>query len=411
MLKPTLPLNDAVEPGTVHLDIIHATTGSQKEQKYHRLFPDVPVTDVQPPEGVVSVCLQSVSLSIDILETSPRRKPTAKRSDRSAGERSISSIHAEDRSQNQVAAKSTASRKRKRPGTETRSMMQQVPINKPGKSTENTHLPAIDPFFGRLDLYNMVDASLRLSICGALSKAANISKIKASTFRFGLADVAPSIWKNGYLTVRWSCGMFEILLISRQALSQRAHLLPTLARSLQKMGYEKAASLSLKDKFMKLGASPRRGTHDDEYEKILFTNCHGTQCIESIASQLWIHSQASLLSKPTTSLQACVASDTSPGMSGSDDMLAEEEQTWSLHVPSTPGLVDSCHVPVDSPLFRLAPSASSAVAQKTQQYCPPFGHEDLDDGPWKAEDDLLLDPQTHSDMTLMEYLSDEATTS
>src|SRR5205085_353617 len=96
-----------------------------------------------------------------------------------------------------------------------------------------------DSLCDRTDLYNIVDVSLRLSICGTLNKAANVSKVKASTFRFGLADVAPSIWRNGYLAVKYLFGVFDSLLIARQALSQRANLLPTIARSLHQMGYEK----------------------------------------------------------------------------------------------------------------------------------------------------------------------------
>ncbi|KAI2485344.1 hypothetical protein Ptr902_04284 [Pyrenophora tritici-repentis] len=399
MLKPTLLLNNAFEPGTVHLDIIHATTGLQEEQKRHRLFPDVPAADTRPPIGVTTVCLQSVSLSIDILEMSPRRKVTAKRSDTHPGDRRISSTQAQDSLQKGATPHPTTIRKRKRPITETGSTMQQVPVNNSRRYIDNTPWSAIDSSSTRINLYDMVNASLRLTICGTLNKTGNVSKIKASTFRFGLADVAPSVWRIGYLT----------------ALSQRAHLLPTIARSLHQVGYERTVSLSLRDKLMNMSATSGKAKHGDEDGIKSITDWHGTQTRESIASQLWIHSQTSLLRKPSTSLQACVAFHTPPAMPGSDDMLADEEQTWSLHVPGTPsddtGLLDSNQVQVDGPFFRPRQSPSSAAAQKIQQHEQPFSHADMYDDPGEAEDDLLLDSQPHNAMSLMDYPSDGKITS
>jgi hypothetical protein len=50
----------------------------------------------------------------------------------------------------------------------------------------------------------MVDGAMRLSICGTLNRKLVGWKAKASTFRLGLADVAPAIWRTGYLVVRRS---------------------------------------------------------------------------------------------------------------------------------------------------------------------------------------------------------------
>ncbi|CAE7194129.1 hypothetical protein PTTW11_07889 [Pyrenophora teres f. teres] len=95
---------------------------------------------------------------------------------------------------------------------------------------------------------------------------------------------------------------------------------------------------------------------------------------------------------------------------GSDEILADEEQAWSLHVPSTPrddtGLVDSSQVRVDGPFFRPRQSPSSAVAQKIQQDDQPFSYANMYDDPGEAEDDLLLDSQPYGAMSLMEYPSD-----
>lgn len=180
------------------------------------------------------------------------------------------------------------------------------------------------------------------------------------------------------------------------------------------MGYEKAASLSLRDKLVNISVISYKHTRDIECETKFITDCHGTQSGDPITSQLWVHSQMALLKKPTTSIQACVASDMIDRISESDEILAEEERTWCLHLPSTPrddtGLNDSSNIPLDGPLFRPSRSASSGYAQKTQQDGKPFDHANLDNDPWGAEDDLLLDSPTHSAPVPMVYPSDGKTT-
>jgi hypothetical protein len=47
----------------------------------------------------------------------------------------------------------------------------------------------------------MVDGAMRLAIHG-LSKSCNGLKVKANTFRSGLANTAPCLWRPGYLAVR-----------------------------------------------------------------------------------------------------------------------------------------------------------------------------------------------------------------
>ena len=226
MLKPTLPSNAIIESGTVRLNISHATSPENAtQQKRHRLFSGVPATDIRPPEGVMSFRFQSVSLVMDILETSPRRAPKAKQSatstteDRPFGSETEETVthlfdtdpadeapHPDHADPNAIAA----SRKRKRPAVDTTptslkplygTLDSKVRRNwaLPDSSLENGSLPTgISP----VDLRNMVDLALRLSIRGTLSKCSNGLKVKASTFRSGLADIAPALWRCGYLDVR-----------------------------------------------------------------------------------------------------------------------------------------------------------------------------------------------------------------
>jgi hypothetical protein len=231
-LKPSLPVDAAAEPGTIRLEINHANdAGTQEEQKGHRLFPNVPAADVRPPEGVLSVSLQSIHLSLDILKTSPRWKPTAKRLHTSPGERqpmasepkdsnipsyemaSVARVpHGHNTSQVPSNPKPAANRKRKRLATDTIMTTQPELFERAEISKRSCRLPATDSFVQHSphpdsasschgEIENLVDGALRLSICGVLNKSANGAKAKASTFRLGLADIAPVLWRNGYLGV------------------------------------------------------------------------------------------------------------------------------------------------------------------------------------------------------------------
>jgi hypothetical protein len=233
MLKPTLPTDAVAQPGTVHLDISYAEgAGMQEEQKRHRIFTDVPAADVRPPESVSSVSLQSVRLSMDILETSSRRRPTARRSNTSPGERKSMEVEEEnsehllydmvsvhdatnDGSTDHMptAAILTASRKRKRPATDNTLISRPVLTDRAATSKRSRRRPATDSYVQRssppdsgssdcVEIDNIVNGALRLSICGGLGKSSNGLKVKASTFHLSLTDVSPALWRNGYLSVK-----------------------------------------------------------------------------------------------------------------------------------------------------------------------------------------------------------------
>lgn len=223
MLRPALPSNSIRDSGTIRLNISHATVARKEVgQKHHRLFSDVPATDIGPPEGVISVSLHSVRLCLDILETGPRRKLVVPRSNSSSDER----IKAEDKTMMPFDVDSAgsasshdapkpvpfdASRKRKRSVTS----MSPTPLKLPRRhadsderdmrvdlSSQSAHsLSSMMQF--QVNVRAMVDSALRLCIRGTISKYPNGLKAKANTFRLGLADVAPALWRSGYIDV-WS---------------------------------------------------------------------------------------------------------------------------------------------------------------------------------------------------------------
>ncbi|CAN9323525.1 unnamed protein product [Alternaria alternata] len=111
--------------------------GMQGKKERHRLFLDVPAADVRPPEGIAEISLHTVRLCMDILETSPRRRSTTKRSNSPRSERRASALDEEDSDtllhemasedllhdidtdRSQTAVRALACRKRKRSATET----------------------------------------------------------------------------------------------------------------------------------------------------------------------------------------------------------------------------------------------------------------------------------------------------
>ena len=181
--------------------------------------------------------------------------------------------------------------------------------------------------------------------------------------------------------------MFLILcavLTRKQALSQRAHLLPTIACSIRRISGVKAASISLRDKIkdlktVALQASPGRldpTLPDADYE--------AAEAESAIASHLWVQSQRSLMEKPMAPIKPCVASIVQQAQPDSDDMLADEEQAWQHTQPTTSFQADGLHECFENE------SALTAGPQATQQQgrsldSPGLLFDIRDD------DDLLLD--------------------
>ncbi|CAO2658622.1 Nn.00g063450.m01.CDS01 [Neocucurbitaria sp. VM-36] len=346
LLQPSLPSDIVLEPGILHLNINHAThNGWQEEQPRHRIHSKVPGADVRPPEGFPIVSLHSVRLRMDILETKhpPRtinRKsktltkkgivlnPETRRKEPSERGESDDILHESNAVSNvlqtnhvspQVGPPVARKRKRKVTNAIVRTISSLTP--RPDLSSGTRRQPAtisdLQPstlvsstVFSRKEIESMVDGALRFSVCGSFSNRSRSGlKVKASTFVQGLADVAPVMWRPGYLP----------------ALSQRAHLLPTISRSLSQMAYVRATSSSIKDTMFRLTTTP--------------TNClvkisnHLDSVVEqdvgrltsSIAGRLWLHLQNTITSKST--LQAFVTSSSNPAAhSDSDDMLEEVRQ-------------------------------------------------------------------------------------
>ncbi|XP_014560758.1 hypothetical protein COCVIDRAFT_23113 [Bipolaris victoriae FI3] len=333
MLRPTLPSNSITDSGTIRFNISHATVARKEVgQKHHRLFSDVPATDIGPPEGVISVSLHSVRLCLDILETGPRRKLVVPRSNSSSDER----IKAEDKTMIPFDVDSAgsasshdapkpvpfdASRKRKRSVTS----MSPTPLKLPRRhadsderdmrvdlSSQSAHsLSSMMQF--QVNVRAMVDSALRLCIRGTISKYPNGLKAKANTFRLGLADVAPALWRSGYI----------------DALSQRAQLMPTVAQSLAQTSFARTMSISLKSKMEIISNAAFAGGRDKTHGPGYPIESNTARITRYVASNLWVHSQKSLLRDPTPPILACIGSPSEEVYSDSEDMLVGKDIEWN----------------------------------------------------------------------------------
>jgi hypothetical protein len=237
MLEPILQNDAGLQGGVAHVSVVHREDNdSYTGQRRHRIFNNVPVTDLQPPETVANMQLEVVRFSMEIQE--PKQRPQLRRSNTSAVDNGSSSqqqdldieqdhdldeLLQETPSPNHSlvlgnatcsTSPNTAPRDLKRKRSDVRTathpssslVVASAPgtrkRNRPGKTT--TLLPtAPDPFSGEhlADIFQLVDAAIRLSICGT-SKLSSGIKIKANTFVLCLADVAPVLWRPGYLGVR-----------------------------------------------------------------------------------------------------------------------------------------------------------------------------------------------------------------
>ena len=174
------------------------------------------------------------------------------------------------------------------------------------------------------------------------------------------------------------------LLTREQALSQRAHLVPTIACSIGRIGGVKATSISLRNKIknLKTGAQqtlpscldPARPDADHE----------AAETESAIASHLWVHSQRSLMDRAMAPIKACVASIVQQAQPDSDDMLADEEQAWQHAQPTTSFQADGLHECFEDE------SALTADPQATQRQGRPLDNPGLSFDV-RDDDDLLLD--------------------
>jgi len=190
------------------------------------------------------------------------------------------------------------------------------------------------------------------------------------------------------------------VLTRKQALSQRAHLLPTIACSIGRIGGVKATSISLRDKIKDMKAVALRASPGRLDFTLTDADYEAAEAESAIASHLWVQSQRSLMDKPMAPIKPCVAPIVQQAQPDSDDMLADEEQAWQDTQPTTSFHADGLHECFEGE------SALTAGPQVTQQQgrsldSPGLLFDIRDD------DDLLLDSHSPNAISATACPSDE----
>jgi hypothetical protein len=226
-LKPTVPSDDVLQDGITHVAISYAEDDSStNERQRHRILNNVPAAAVRPPDSVASLQLQVVRFTMDLLES--RQRPQMKRANTMPHETSTQTQNCDD-NKNEDAdtllhettespgpAMKGAIRKRKRPGRQAPSRAYSTPVSlcdsgaKSNKRAATLAIPCVpnqDIITEErlMEIQSVVEGAMRLSIYGNSKLSVGI-KVKANTFGIGLADVAPTMWRPGYISVRYATG-------------------------------------------------------------------------------------------------------------------------------------------------------------------------------------------------------------
>ncbi|KAF1849800.1 uncharacterized protein K460DRAFT_411618 [Cucurbitaria berberidis CBS 394.84] len=426
MLQPSLPSDVVLEPGVIHLNINHAADGGpQEEQRRHRIFSDVPNSDVRSPEGFPTISLCSVRFRMDIVEA--KQLPRAANKKLKASARKSENVQLEDRPQDQelggvfdVISDETSPATTKLHTTYTPTLVE-LPMERKRKKLSMTSsirsnsspTPRSDFQDGmeltsvsnrqpntltiitasdRGKLESIIDGALRLSVCGSLTNRSKSGlKIKASTFSRGLADVAPALWKPGYLP----------------ALSLRAQMVPTISRSLSRVACSRTMPLSLKNKLTELITVPHQFPSEILTHPDLVAEQNIGRLTSSIASRLWQHLQKNLVSKSATTLQGFMTSSSgTTAHSESDDMLEEVlQQQKYQHIPRPCADEDEdTHLLDGESMVREAPWSSTKLEgnllRKRTVKSSTIDHDSGETG-----DDLLLDPVSQEIKTTVNLFS------
>lgn len=185
-------------------------------RQYHRVLSNIPTSDVRPPEGVSVFSLDSVVLCMDVFELIPKTTTSiAKRlkmsTDNDNPSKATDCHNVEDSGHEPPGAlvgfdsglslySAPPSIKRSRPLIPSEGQTATSPRAQPNGDEERRIPPrGTQP----TNMQTLIDGALRLSILGSIKgKTLPGIKIKANTFGPGLADLAPALWKPGYLSVR-----------------------------------------------------------------------------------------------------------------------------------------------------------------------------------------------------------------
>lgn len=232
-LQPSVPNQSLYELGKVRIAINHAMECAVPIQKsQHRILLNTSYAALRPPQGLCVMSLDSILISADIFEPAKRRKVAMNRRPKTPNQNSSMPPATSGTTVGKAGTStsdellfegdsmvpsetSSPSLKRQRSPSSSAELRSLTRLAHP---TENSpdQLPAgqgpeasgIESERGLdvdlTELLKLVEGALRLSVLGAVNNKSSSTtlKTKANTFKFGLVDITPNLWKPGYLPVR-----------------------------------------------------------------------------------------------------------------------------------------------------------------------------------------------------------------
>jgi hypothetical protein len=219
---------DPTQPGKLHISIDQSRELTKSHAKtMHRMYANVPPADIRPPEGVATILLQSVQCTLSISHmrsgTGPAKpKRLDKRLDRTDAilpqSKKIAKPDLDSEEDSDIlfleesgdAGCLTKRESITSPITTHRNMRKRalkVSINEISPQylvdlmvhAGGKRDPAVPPSAQHIE--TLVDAAIRVSACNNLRGSVPGLKFKANTFNQGLADIAPALWRPGFLEV------------------------------------------------------------------------------------------------------------------------------------------------------------------------------------------------------------------
>lgn len=176
---------------------------------------------LRPPKGILTLSLDSVDLTVAIFEVKNRamvrkrqkREATCQITRSNANEPSLGHIHSYSEETCGLGSGAYPAPENDQPKVV--SNTQRSPKISDVESIENSGkrnravTVSVIPTLRIADcmlseptqLANLTDAVLRFSVSLTAKGSVSVSKIKASTFIYGLSDIAPVLWRTGYLSV------------------------------------------------------------------------------------------------------------------------------------------------------------------------------------------------------------------
>ncbi|KAF2117753.1 hypothetical protein BDV96DRAFT_644094 [Lophiotrema nucula] len=306
-LLPSLPLHDSehVPDNTLRINVNHARLNLDDQSPgRHRILADVSYADVRPPDGIQTICLQSVHYSMDILKlrgtssNNPPKRPKHAHLQRKPVNKDAQSDDEHDQLYDVE----------NRPGMPTSrgsdvATSGSSPLRRNGRklslslsfddlAEKNFRSPDV-----LLDVGNLVDASIRLSMGYISTRNLKGLNVKVNAFTISLGQICPALWRPAYL----------------QALSQRARLIPNISRSMNGIMNKTGVSTSMNNKFARLANVPRGLDRpaDDDY---CLRPASERGAVGAIQARLWTGMQRELQAQRIEQLQPFFASDSRIGV-------------------------------------------------------------------------------------------------